>query len=382
MIDLQPTRVNELFALGASLRTAQEVLPHTAGRFPGRDPQGLRLPLADEPHLEAWRAYLAAAADEGAWAALRRRLVQLSFPVRTGISATAAYQRAARQGDRSALAPGAPGLDLRAPEGVGLAIRPTAAGALPVITCAAREDFVALVRALAHRNEPVDVPEAMGALLVVGYTNWDRVAGLREAWATTARDRSDAAWAEEVRTQIQPFPQLYRDTFAICSSGPYSGVTAEAMGLGAAEWRICSQAIRVGHECAHYAVQRLLGAPQSSLLDEIVADFCGVIAAGRPFTADWFLRFMGLEHAPAYRPGGRLETYLGGAQLSPEATGLLGLLLKGAAENLERFSAAYPWPADPGLDLARLTVVLMGLSLEELAADDAPDRIGWALGGR
>jgi hypothetical protein len=57
------------------------------------------LPLPAEPHVAAWERYSLEAAEAGAVAALRRRLVQLRFPIREGISQSEAY-RAARQQPR------------------------------------------------------------------------------------------------------------------------------------------------------------------------------------------------------------------------------------------------------------------------------------------
>jgi hypothetical protein len=57
------------------------------------------LPLLAEPHAAAWELYALEAAVAGAFAALRRRLVQLRFPIWEGISQTEAH-RAARQRPR------------------------------------------------------------------------------------------------------------------------------------------------------------------------------------------------------------------------------------------------------------------------------------------
>ena len=379
MIDLRQERVNQLFARGASLSVAHELLPLTASRFATGTSAKLNLPLTSEPHVATWQTYVNHAAQQGAWATLRQRLVQLQFPVRAGISTTVAYQHTTRQGAAPNQLAGATGLELEASNDISLAIVPTAVGGLPVITCAARHDFIALAQALVYRNEPAAIPDAVGALLISGYINWNRISGLRADWPSTVHDSSDAAWATELREHIRPLPQLYRDSFVLCSSGPYSGVSPSVLGLAPDEWRIASQAIRIGHEATHYTVQRLLGPPENSLIDELVADCCGIIAAGRPFSAEWFLHFMGLDCAPDQRPAGRLVAYLDSTKISPEAFGLLSQILAAAARNLERVSLGRSWPIGAAPNLAHLTIVLMQMSLEELAADDAPQRIESAL---
>lgn len=49
------------------------------------------------------------------------------------------------------------------------------------------------------------------------------------------------------------------------------------------------------------------------MLDELIADYAGIVAAWGRYRADWFLRFVGLEDYPRYREGGRLQNYRRGA---------------------------------------------------------------------
>ena len=86
---------------------------------------------------------------------------------------------------------------------------------------------------------------------------------------------------------------------------------AADLGLAEAEWREMSLVIRREHECAHYFTRRLFGSMRNNLLDELIADYAGLVAATGRFRADWFLRFIGLEEFPRYRPGGRLDLYRG-----------------------------------------------------------------------
>ena len=45
---------------------------------------------------------------------------------------------------------------------------------------------------------------------------------------------------------------------------------------------------------------------RNNLHDELIADYAGITAAIGHYRAAWFLRFLGLEDYPTYRPGGRL----------------------------------------------------------------------------
>ena len=104
------------------------------------------------------------------------------------------------------------------------------------------------------------------------------------------------------------------------------------------DWQVgCRSPIRLEHECTHYFTRRLFGSAKNHLLDELIADYRGIVAAIGQFRADWFLRFMGLENYPNYRACGRLGYYRGDPPLSEQAFGLLQTLVQRAAENVERF---------------------------------------------
>ncbi|MEH2229412.1 MAG: hypothetical protein V7K71_07160 [Nostoc sp.] len=105
------------------------------------------------------------------------------------------------------------------------------------------------------------------------------------------------------------------------------------------EWLRLSLIIRLEHECCHYFTRRVFGSMRNNVLDELIADYQGIVAAnnGR-YRADWFLRFVGLEKFPNYQEGGRLENYRGNPALSDGAFRILQVFVKQAAENLEIFN--------------------------------------------
>jgi hypothetical protein len=129
--------------------------------------------------------------------------------------------------------------------------------------------------------------------------------------------------------------------------------------------------IRRDHECTHYFTRRLFGSMRNNVLDELIADYAGLVAATGRFRAGWFLRFMGLEDFPRYRPGARLDIYRGKPPLSDGAFRVLQALVRSAAENLERFDAERG-PRSPEETALTLTA-LASLRLEDLAAEGAAD---------
>ena len=355
-----------LTELGANAAVREELLRYNQSEFVHDErTDALHFPLADEPFMAAWERYAAEAAQNGVFPTLRKKLVQLAFPIAEGMSTSEAYLAATRRGiwpadDFSATLP------LAAPDALELHLHPTPAGRLPILITRHRADFETLLRALTKRNEPALVPASQGACMVAGYNNWDRIAELKRQWESGALADGTSSW-DECFARLQPQKELYQDRFILLSDGGYSDVPASSLGLEETAWREISLGIRREHECAHYFTKRVFLSMRNLLLDEVIADFMGLRGAAKHYRADWFLRFMGLENFPNYRQGGRLQNYLGTPPLSPPAFRLVSVIVKRAAEQLEAFDRQLPNDASSGCILMALT----SLSLVELAMPDA-----------
>lgn len=358
-------RAETLRAFGAGPAEVDELLAYNRGVFDFAG--GARLPLPDEPCVAAWARYADEARSRGVLPVLRDHLVQLRFPVADGIGASEPYQAAVRRGLLPARTEDLPLAD---PDGLRLFIHPTPAGAVPVVVVPHRGDFEALVRAMTKRNEPVPLPPSMGACMVGGYSNWSRVAELRRAWEAGGVDVEGAdTWAAAFAV-LRERKELYQDRFVLLSGGPYSGVPAEAMGMDPAAWSRASLTIRLEHECAHYLTRRVLGSMRNNLLDELMADYAGIVAAAGRYHAAWFLRFCGLEAEEGCRPGGRLWNYRGDPPLSDPAFAVLGRLVRAAAARVERYDAALPPSARTPEGRADVLLAMAALTLEQIAAGE------------
>ena len=365
-------RVSVLKSLGANPGECLELLRYNENHF---DPAGLgrggSLPLADEGFVETWEGYAREAESVGAWTVLRNALVQLRFPVRRGMSRAPAYESATRSlvqvADRGA------SLRLHRPADLRIELHTTPAGRLPVIVAADRKDFELLVQALTRRNEPSPVPASIGACMVAGYTNVERLRRLKKRWWDGQPFPTESGWMREFKTLL-PTKGVYQDRFVLASTSPYSAVPFDRLGLAPETWERLSLAIRIEHESMHYFTRRVFGSMKNRLLDELIADYAGIVHAVGRFRADWMLMFLGLESYPRYREGGRLEHYRGDPPLSDGAFRVLQRLVTRAVDNLEKWSAT----ADDAMraDGHILTVVaLTRLTVEELAATDAADRL-------
>jgi hypothetical protein len=360
-------------SLGATEEETRELLEYARTEFDlSRAPASF--PLPDEPFVAAWERYVEEAGRVGVWACLRDRLVQLRFPIEPGVSESPAYRAATRRGAWPA--PESRGLELARPAELRLFLAETPVGRVPVILTTTREDFVALVRALAHRNEPRAIPDAVGATIIGGYNNWDRVASLRRAWeASDSTSGSPLEWAARWREIVRE-PELYQDRFIVLGSGPYSGAAAADVGLDEAEWTRSSIAVRLEHECTHHFTRRVLGSMRNRLADELIADYMGIVAAAGRFRADWLVRFLGLERHPVYRPGGRLEEYRGDLAQGGGSFRVLCAAAERCARNLEAIDRLRPpWTGTPGsaADKAEMILALAAIGLEGLAGEAAVD---------
>jgi anti-sigma regulatory factor (Ser/Thr protein kinase) len=291
----------------------------------------------------------------------------MRYPIREGISATESYRSATRNGIWPEDDEDATGLRLRRPELVHLSIERTLAGRIPILVAGDRGDFEDLVRAFSARNEPVDIPASMGACLVRGLNNWDRVRSYQEVWE---KENPTGDWADGFQ-ELVPRKELYEDRFIILSTGPYSGVAApEADFADEAEWLTLSLSIRREHEATHYFTLRAAGAMRNNLVDELIADYVGLVRTFGRYREELALRFLGLEDYPRYREGARLQNYRGKPRLSDGAFEVAKGLAHDAIRNFARLDASCEPFMRSGDGLARLVLSLMTLGLEELASAD------------
>jgi hypothetical protein len=362
-------RTRVLRAFGAEGDTIDELLRYNTNHFD----QTLVLtprnyPLADEEFVSTWTRYVKSAGSGKVFDFLKIRLVQLNFPIREGISLCDDYVAATKRGECVEKMQTATGLVLEQPAQLSLSIYQSPAGKIPVIYTSHRPDFASLVRALTMRNEPLSVPDSMGACIVSGYNNWDRIRAYRAACKT------DSDWNVEF-SRLIPHKALYQDRFLLLSGGYYSGVAPAALDLSDSEWREKSLTIRREHECTHYLTRRMFSSMRNHLLDELIADYSGILAAIGYFRVDWFLHFMGLESFPSYRGTGRFENYRGEPPLSDTAFRILQAIVKSAAELLEVFTRRHAGLLSRPAFRPLAITVLSTQTLEELADVESLDTL-------
>lgn len=240
--------------------------------------------IEDEGFVELWREYKEESKEKGVFETLNQSIMKEPLA-----------------------------LILNKPEALTLTIHPTAAGHIPVLFTADRKDFESLVQALVYKSKPVKIPASMGACTIKGLNNWDRVRRHQSTWM---RENLFGDWQAEWKRFTQN-KELYQDTIIIISEGYYSGITPDQLGLKKEEWLKLSYLIRLEHEATHYYTYRMLGIMRKNIVDEIVADYVGIVSATGKYKEDWFLIFMGLKDKDPGKQG-RFFNYIDHETMSDE----------------------------------------------------------------
>jgi len=359
-----------LIKFGAKGQEIHELLAYNTNRFNVDDGLSKYINLfdgnnvVDEPVASAWEYYVQQAQEIGAFNVLKKYFVQFNFPIQRGINESQQYKDATLRG----IIPkqnSDSGLMLKSPKRLSIYMRRSMGGRIPILYTSEREDFITLVRVFAMKNQPIKIPDSMGACMVKGYNNWDRIEKYKAKWLQT---HCQAEWGGQLQYLSKNEKELYQDTFIILSNNPYSAVEAKYLNLSEEKWKELSLIIRAQHESAHYFVNRFFGAAKNNAIDEIIADYMGIKTALGYFDPEWFLRFVGLEGYPEYRQGGRLENYKGTPPISEGAFKVLQKLVWHATYNIKNIDCEklgkYKHIKDKDV---RVLSALCSMTLEEMA---------------
>lgn len=289
----------------------------------------------DEPFIESWEGYVANHGEGEAFQLLRTCYPQLHFPIEEGINKTQDYIDAVLKGKLRSI-DGKSLLGLNRPANLTIQLHRSIAGKVPVLLVPDEQDFSRIIQCLLYRNNPTPIPSSMGALLVNGVNNWDRIHALKRKWLL---DNPMETWANEFSKHILPTPDLYKDKLIVLSTKPYSNVSADCLGLTDTEWAAYSLSIRLEHECAHLYTLKRFGSASNNLHDELIADYVGISKTIGSYNTEWMLAFMGLEEYPNYRKGARLENYVANAHRSSGSFEQITTVIKRAIETIACFDA-------------------------------------------
>lgn len=264
---------------------------------------------AVDPRLTWWRELPWEADRVRSWVLLCAAMPQLRLPQQPGISRSDLYRQLVLRGADA----GFPELIpieqlLRQPLALQFQLVQHPYMTMPVLTTPNRHDFLWIVRALAHRAEPVPIEDGVHAQAISGLIHWGLIRSLK----------------------LQA-----RASLVILHEAPYGSVPAASLpiSLDQQDWIHASSALRLEHELTHLSTKQYLGEMRLNLLDELIADAMGQLVALGGFSAEVFERC--LQH--------RWKAYV--TELEPEeAQQALDLVLVRARE-LEVALSAWRGPA-------------------------------------
>jgi hypothetical protein len=328
------TNISNLIFEKEMANVSDELKMYFQNKFSSKDTKG-QSSFMDEPYIEAWERYYEESIDDNAFEVLKKCYPQLRFPIEEEINKTQNYIDAVLKGKED-FGNLKNVLELNHPEGIEISIYKSIVGKVPVIKVTDNQDFTSIIQSLLHKNNPVPVPQSMGAILVNGINNWDRLHTLKQNWLP---NNPLGNWNEEFSKNVLPNPTLFKDKIIILSTKPYSNVAANILGISESAWKIYSYLIRLEHECTHLYTLKKYGYASNNLHDELIADYIGMTKTIGYYDKYWMLAFMGLEEYPTYRKGARLENYLGNTDLSFDSFEQLIMIIKKAIDNIALFDS-------------------------------------------
>jgi hypothetical protein len=266
-------------------------------------------PLEPDPTLEWWRDLLATSGPDAWFTELQQQLPQLLLPQVHGVSQSDAYKAAVLRGEPIKAELLMSSLPWELPQELEMGIAEHPCGAMPVLRTTSWADFQRLVRALAHRCEPVPLADGVHAQAISGLIHW----GL-----------------------IRRFGRQARAKLIVLHEAPYGSVPAHQLpwDLSEAAWCKRSGDLRLEHELTHMATKRVLGQMRINLLDELIADAMGMLKAMGRYSAEVFGRCLGVDPSDSPQPNGRWTSYVG--ELNPEEAQQALTLTMQRANELEK----------------------------------------------
>ena len=219
-----------------------------------------------DPRLAWWQALPLSQGSTNYWPCLTAALPQLVLPQVNGISSSEIYRKMVLQGNEiNSQSPIIDGKALRYPQVLRLWLADHPYCPSPVLATPDYDDFLWLVRALAHRAEPVRIEPGVHAQAINGLIHW----GL-----------------------IRSFGPKVRASIIILHDAPYGSVPSDDLpiNLDRQGWINASANLRLEHELTHLATKTVIGEMRLNLLDELIADTMGMLAALGSFKALIFER--------------------------------------------------------------------------------------------
>jgi hypothetical protein len=328
---------NNIFPLSVdkdfNFEFSDELKTYLFNKFSSHNKQSIST-LLEEPYIKFWEISLKNFFNgEDVFSELKKCYPQLYFPIKKEIDKSECYKDLVLKGKTDHINLSTY-LKLTDSKSINLKLHESMIGRILILIVPNKKDFIKIIQSLLYKNNPIPIPLSMGAVLINGINNWERLNTLKNNWLA---NNSLGDWIKEFSNNVVPNKSLYKDKLIILSTKPYSNVSASQLGLSEDLWISYSISIRQEHECTHLYTLKRYGHATNNLHDELIADYMGIIKTIGNYNKEWMLLFMGLEEYPKYRKGARLENYVKESSLSSADFKQLITIIKKAIENIAIF---------------------------------------------
>ena len=243
------------------------------------------LPIPKNKAFIWWQSWLNENSKSCQFEELREIFPQLWITPKQGASNSEKYKRLVLRGQSPSLNDREDSLKLNDQNGVCVSLVEHPCGNYPVIDINDESDFRNILRCLAYRCEQISIQKSVHAQAISGLIHWGLIKNI---------DRSERA------------------NLIILHNAPYSSLSETIIPGNPTyhEWLGLSRQWRLEHELTHLATKFLINEMRINLFDELIADCLGMLNAINIFSADIFLKGLGIKSNGQLNENARAKTYI------------------------------------------------------------------------
>lgn len=230
---------------------------------------------------------------------LSKQYPQLLIPIAENAHKTVLYRDAVMRGQQVCKEPDFIG----SPED-SYTVEKTPVGNIGILCLGNRQDFEHALCALAYRCEPRAIPASVGANYIGGLPNWEKIRKHKQDYL----EYGGSDWTREFR-RFTADKTNFTDSLILLSTGYYSNIQPEEIGLSSECWKKKSLEIRKQHELTHFIYRKSYPGDVDVIRDEVLADYIGIKKAFGTYIPEYARMFLGID-CDNIPDGARIRHYI------------------------------------------------------------------------
>lgn len=230
---------------------------------------------------------------------LSKQYPQLLIPITENARQTALYRDAVMRGQPICREP-----DFIGSSEDSYTVEKTPVGEIGILCFGNRQDFEHALCSLAYRCEPREIPASVGAYYIGGLPNWEKIHKHKQEYL----ESGGVDWNGEFR-RFTAEKANYTDSLILLSTGYYSNIQPDEIGLSPEDWKTKSLEIRKHHELTHFIYRKSYPGDIDVIRDEVLADYIGIKQAFGTYIREYAELFLGIKGGEVRR-GARILHYV------------------------------------------------------------------------